>query len=244
MKFFRLLMTFCLLAGMAGCGTPATPQPNGVPSVPPAAPQSTSPSDPIGISITDTGDRINNFETFMVVLENYSGRYVSAEVALTAFDEKGDQVSTETFFCEMEPPDDLGIGTLLGSFLVPVSESYRFEKEIVSCETFDSYQKSPEITDENVRDFIRVHWFNYGRRAGDVSEDEITVDIRNRSSHYFTGQVEITALDAGGSVLANKTVDISNGLLPYGGENPVLLWLPHGALASIDYTIISYNFFD
>lgn len=193
--------------------------------------------DLIHVSISDLQSNLNQWHRYALdVSHANTGKYLNAEVYGAILDAEGTVLGETTVFVNnlgAEPTDWLS-----EPFLAKMTEEPYAHWEVVSYEFTDGYTPMPEVTDENVGDYIRFTSEYLGDVVG--GDMEVTVDVHNLTPEYFTGSVTIVAKDTASNIIETHTEQLSN-VKPF-GDHTVVVWVPITEEYSLEYSIDTYSF--
>ena len=188
------------------------------------------------VEIKDLNSDLNNWHRFSVDISHNTDKYLTAEVYAEVRNAEGVALGSTTVFINnlgSQPIDWESI-----PFLAKASSEYFAYYEVISYQFTDGYAETPEITTDNVKDYIRLTVEDYGDVLND--EKQITANIHNLTSQYFSGKITFIVKDSQGSVLEEDT-QIYDNLEPY-TYSPKLLWFPivNRDAYSLEYSIDEY----
>ena len=236
-----VLLTICFCLFLASCSSTKAPDNSKQDESNSATDQPTGNEeiDQVLVSISDLQSNLNQWHRYALnVSHSYTGKYLNAEVHGKILDANGDVLGETTVFVSnlgAEPTDWVS-----EPFLAKMAEETYADWEVVSYEFTDGYTPMPEVTNENVTNYIRFT----SEYLGDVvGEDmQVTVNIHNLTPQYFTGSVTIVAKDAASNVIETHTEQVSN-IKPF-SYHTIIVWVPITEEYSLEYSVDSYSFFE
>lgn len=192
--------------------------------------------DMIQVSVRDVKQNLDQFSRHVAELTNVTDKYLTGIVIVYAIDQDKNKVGETTLFLNnLAPADYVG-----HSILVPFIEGVDFGYEIVRLETSEKATKTPEITDENLHDYVYLTYKDYNDIFN--NKKKVAVDINNLTTQYMSGKVVITAKDQNGTVLTKRTEQLKN-INPYSSE-PFVLLFDIVDNYTIEYVVQGYSFTD
>lgn len=192
----------------------------------------------IAVRVIDYGSNLNEWHHFGLEVSHSTDKYLTAEIQATVYDRNGDELGGTTAFVH-----NLGaapVNSAVEPFLAKIASEYQWDYKIVSYKFTDGVPQPPEITAENVQEYIRLTWDDYGDIYN--HEKEIVCGLHNLTPQYFSGAVTVTVYDQDGSPLETSSEFVDN-LGAYENKS-IPLWFPIVDSYTVDYSISNFQFSD
>lgn len=190
----------------------------------------------IKVSITDLRSNLNEWHHFSLDVSHSTDKYLTAEVYGVVYDQEGNELgSTTTFVHNLGPlPGDW----VSDPFLAKAASEYQYDYKIISYEFNDGAPAAPEVTSENVNDYIRLTYEDFGDIHG--KEKEVSCEIHNLTAQYFSGTITVTVSDKNGNRLKEKSEFFDNlGAYKTGS---IMVWFPIVDDYTIEYSVSDFQF--
>ena len=229
-----LCMALCVgvMFGTAACG--------GAAEAPVETQQTEQPqkanADLLVLEVADEVSQVTGKNEWRFVnIRNTSGQFLNGIVEVVALGEGGKELDRQTvFFMNENQSESTYFSTPIGQKIVSC------EMNIIRMDATDSPALSPEITQENVYDYL---YFTY-LPMGEVVYGKATLsgDLNNLTTQYFTGAVTYRVKDGQGNILLEATREYKN-LGPGRSET-----LVEGAIPAeeyfVEYEVVNFEFTD
>lgn len=189
----------------------------------------------IKISITDLQSNLNEWHHFSLDVSHSTDKYLTAEVYGVVYDQDGNELGSTTAFVH-------NLGPLPGDwvsepFLAKAASGYQFDYKVISYEFNDGTPATPEITSENVNDYIRLTYEDFGDIHG--KEKEVSCEIHNLTAQYFSGTITVTVSDQNGNRIEEKSEFFDNlGAYETGS---IMVWFPIVDDYTIEYSVNDFQ---
>jgi len=230
-----------LLSSFTACGTESQSMENESASPAPSTPATMNNSaaesvESIHVEIKDLQSNLNQWHRFSLDVFHNTDKYLTAEICGRVFDAEGDLLGETTVFINNlgSAPSDW----VSEPFLAKGSSEYMADYEVISFEFTDGFPATPEITSDNVKNYLRLTTEDLGDVLGD--DKEITVAIHNLTPQYYSGKITFVVVDGQGAEILNESVDFKN-IRPY-TDSEKLLFFPIVDEYTVTYTVDDFQF--
>ena len=188
------------------------------------------------VRIRNADHMINQYQVYTVNASNASDKYINAEVYAYALNEDNEVIGHQTLFLNNLSPGDYE-GT---SMLVPLSDNVTFGYEIKKIESNETATRTPEITDNNIYEYVRISYNDYNDIYG--NDKSVGVKLHNLTTQYMTAEVTVYVKDFSGNTLDSEYTSISN-LNPY-CEKTISMMFKITDDYTVEFSIDNYSFSD
>ena len=191
----------------------------------------------ISISCADLQSNLNEWHRYAIEVSHSTDKYLNAEIVGTVTDESGNELGRKTVFVNNLGPSPLDWASV--PFLAKnTSGEAFFDYEIISFSFSDGWPEMPDITDNNISEYIRIETVDYGDIVG--NELHVSVTVYNLTPQEFTGTLNFTIFDGDGNIVCEESEQIS-GLSPF-SDRELILWSPEFENYTVTYAISDYSF--
>lgn len=236
-KFFIIVLSLVIVLLFTACANDTVSRENSTSNSPATSISSDVPNEEnIHIEIKDLQSNLNQWHRFALDITQDTDKYLTAEIYGAVLDGEGNVLGSTTAFVNNLGPSPTDWESI--PFLAQGSSEYFADYKIVSYEFTDGFFSVPEITDDNVKDYLRLTTEDYGDSFN--NEKEITVTLHNLTPNYFSGRITFIVKDLQGKTIKEKTEEYNN-LNPY-TESEKLLWFPIVEEYSLEYVVEEYTF--
>lgn len=225
-RLFALTLLLLFAFGCIGCS---------------GSPTATSPMDTpekyLEMQLSDVISVNGNIQMHSLYANNISKQYVSGIVIANAYDGNDELIDSATILMQNLEP-----GFSESDFVnIPIGVTVEnVEYDILRLDASDQPAPSPEITDENIYDYLYLTYVPMGRI--DYGQATFNADLHNLTTQYFSGTVLYTITDAEDNVLL-ATIETYSNVEP--GRSKAIV---DGAIPSdeyiVSYEVMEYQFTD
>ena len=240
----RLLLSACfvaLLLSLSGCGSANSQSPS-VPTISQSSEALTVPpalsEDNIRVEIKDLQSNLNQWHRFSVDVSHNTDKYLTAEILGSVYDSDGTLLGEKTVFVNNLGP--VPTDWISEPFLAKGAPEYQVQYEIISYQFTEGFPDLPEITADNVKDYLRLTTEDFGDVVG--SEKEISVSVHNLTPMYCSAKISFVVMDDQGTELLKDAKTFEN-IRPY-TDAEKLLFFPIADKYVVEYAIDDYQFSD
>ena len=193
--------------------------------------------DDITVECTDLQSNINQWHHYAIDVTNNTDKYLTAEIKGILFDEDNNILGEKTVCVNNLGPASLDF--VSEPFLaLNTSKQIFFDYEIVSYSFLDGWPEMPNITENNIKDYIRIETVDYGDITGD--DLEVNVTVHNLTPQSFSGVISYTVTNASGYITYKEDQSISD-IDPF-GQISQTLWVPACDDYIVSYDISNFSF--
>lgn len=155
-----------------------------------------APDEYLEMRFSDVIDVFGNKERHSLDAYNISDQYINGIVIATAYDENNSVIDEATILMQNLEP-----GSSAYDFVnvPPGTAIENVEYDIIRLDSSDSPAPSPEITDENVYDYLYMTHEPMGKVT--YGQADFSAYLNNMTTQYFTGTVLYKITDAEENVL-------------------------------------------
>lgn len=225
-RLFALTMSLLLAFCCIGCGgTSATSSPMD------------APDKYLDMRLSDVISVNGNKQMHSLDAYNISKQYINGIVIANAYDENDKLIDSATILMQNLEP-----GFSASDFVnIPIGVTVEnVEYDILRLDAADQPVPSPEITDENIYDYIYLTHEPMGKI--DYGQATFNADLHNLTTQYFSGTILYTITDAEDNVLL-ATMETYTNVNP--GSKEALV---DGAIPAdeyiVSYEVLEYQFTD
>lgn len=225
-KWLAGMLAVVMVFSMAGCGGTAED-----------GKEESKKGDYIAVEAGDVLDVVGNKERRIVFANNVSDQYVSGIMQVSAMGKNGEVLGeTDILMQNLEP-----VGNSNGILLTPIGKEIKeFEIKTVWMETSKNPMASPEITEDNVKDYLYLTYVPMG--SIDYGEATFNGSIHNMTTQYFSGAITYRVTDENGDVLL-ETTEVYENVNP-GEEKAVVDGAKPADKYHVEYEVIEFEFAD
>lgn len=238
-ELFALVLSCSFLLPLAACGNTEAPA-NSNTAEPANSPnESTSEytEADIYVSCSDLKSNQGKWHRYAINVSHETDQYLTAEILGVVSDADGNELGRERVFVNNLGPTPGDWDSVPFLAQNTTGEAF-FNYEIISYSFLPGWPEMPEISDDNICDYIRIETYDYGdTAAGDL---EVCVDAYNLTPQEFTGVIDFTVTDAKGNTLLAESKQIDS-LDPF-GDTSLILWVPECDDYTVQYDVVDYQF--
>lgn len=231
-KLFTLMFCGVLFFCVAGCSNEANEnvQTSNIP-------KETVVEDILSVKVDDVLDVVGNKERRFIRIKNESEQFLNGIVEVIIEGENGIDLYREAVFFQNKEPG--GYESALSK--TPIGEKIgKARLEVIRLDVAETPQTSPEITDENIYEYL---YFQH-EEMGNVEYGQAILEGRliNLTSQYFSGNVTYRVKDGDGTILMETIQEYKN--LGPGKKKAMVDGAKPGTSYIVEYEITEYQFTD
>lgn len=237
-QFLLLVCCIVLLLCLPGCSENDAQSPPASAGSQSSAPSVLLTEENIRVEVKDLQSNLNQWHRFSVDVSHNTDKYLTAEILGSVYDSNGTLLGEKTVFVNNLGPAPTD--WLSEPFLAKGASGYQVQYDIVSYQFTDGFPDLPEITNDNVKDYLRLTIEDLGDVVG--SEKEISVSVHNLTPMYCSTRISFVVKDKQGAELLREAKIFEN-IRPYTAIEKLLFFQIANEYV-VEYTVDDYQFSD